>query len=119
MAKKLSIKNQDMRRQFGAIVADGSKMLSSGRNRSSHSKIPKIVSEKTGKRYYGLHAELDALLKCSYNMRNATVYVYGQNRRSGKSIYSKPCELCEIFLKRVGIKTVVFSTYTGYEVINY
>lgn len=117
MAKKLSYKSTEMKRAFGAIIVNNNKIVSLGKNRKSHPKIPKIRSERTGKIYYGLHAEIAALLKCDFPVRGMSVYVHGRNMRSNTPVYSKPCELCERILKERGIKKFVFSTQNGYEVV--
>lgn len=119
VAKRQAEKTTNMRRQVGAVIVDGSCVIAKGHNRNSHTKIPKVKSRKTGKIYYGLHAEISALLQCNFKVKNAIIYVYGQNRRSGKSIYSKPCELCEYFLKKHGVKGAIYSTHTGVELVSY
>jgi deoxycytidylate deaminase len=119
VAKKVAENTTEMKRQFGALIVDGNKIMSMGRNRKSHPKIPRIMSQITEKKYWGLHAEISALLRCDFSVRGMTIFVHGQNLRSGKVVYSKPCELCEYELRRRGVSEAVFSTPVGYEVVYY
>jgi deoxycytidylate deaminase len=118
-AKKISLKTCDMKRQFGCVIVDRNRIVAFGRNRKSHPKTPTIVSQLTEKKYYGLHAEVHALLKCDFSVQGMTVYVHGQNVKTGNNVYSKPCELCNTILKKRKIESVIFSTPNGYEVIQY
>jgi deoxycytidylate deaminase len=116
-AMKQAVRTQDMKRQFGAVIVDRKKVIAEARNMRSHPKIPNVIHPVTLKRYWGLHAEIAAMLRCPFNISGTTMYVWGQNIRSSKTVFSKPCELCYDFIKKRGIKTVVFTTYTGYEVM--
>ena len=119
IAHHIAEKTVELPRQFGAIIVMSNKVVAWGRNKRSHPQIPTIVSQITEKRYYGLHAEIGALLKCDMSIKGATVYVYGQNLCSGNVVYSKPCELCEWSLRQRGVAQAVFITATGYEVVDY
>lgn len=117
LAKREALKNQEQRRQFGAVIVDGNKVVAIGRNRRSHPGIPDYQCQNTERKYFGLHGEVSALLRCDFSVRGMTIYVHGQNRKSGKNVYSKPCELCAMALRKRGIAKAVFSTYDGYEVV--
>lgn len=108
VAREMALKSKEMKRQFGAVVVDGNKILATGRNRKSHPKMPKITSQNGERRYFGLHAEIDALLKCDFSVRGATVYVWGQNVSTGNLCFSGPCDLCQRLLKERGIKLAIF-----------
>jgi deoxycytidylate deaminase len=107
-----------MKRQFGVVIVDGNKILAVGRNRKSHPKIPTITSQNGERRYFGLHAECDALLKCDFSVRRAVVYIWGQNVSTGNLCYSGPCDLCQRLLKDRGIKQAIFPTKDGYDTLS-
>jgi len=119
IAKKLALKTTECKRQFGAVIVRRNRVVAMGRNRKSHPKVPRAFGQLNEHRYYGLHAEIGALLKCNFDIRGCIIYVYGQNIRSGKPVYAKPCELCTPFIKERGIKSAVFVTKQGYEVLNF
>lgn len=112
-AKKLASKTLDMRRGFGCVIVDGNKIISEGRNRRSHPGTPDL--QLNGMKYWGLHAETEALLKAEVSVRGLTVYIHGQNVCSGGPVNSWPCPLCEKVLREKGIKKVIFTTKDGFE----
>lgn len=114
VAREMALKSTEMKRQFGVVVVDGNKVVATGRNRKSHPKIPTITSQNGERKYFGLHAECDALLKCDFSVRHAVVYIYGQNVSTGNLCFSGPCDLCQRLLKDRGIKTAFFATKDGY-----
>ena len=121
VAREMALKSTEMKRQFGVVIVDGNKVLATGRNRKSHPKIPTITSQNGERKYFGLHAEIDALLKCDFSVRRASVYIWGQNVSTGSLCFSGPCDLCQRLLKERGIKYAIYPTKIGYEtlVINY
>ena len=113
LAKEMALKSTEMKRQFGVAIVDGNKVVATGRNRKSHPKIPTITSQNGERRYFGLHAEIDALLKCDFSVRNTVVYIWGQNVSTGNLCASNPCDLCQRILKQRGIKQAVFPLKKG------
>ncbi len=101
VAKKAALKTKDMRRQFGAVIVKNRRIIAIGHNRKSHPAIPNTVV--CGKGYKSLHAEIDALLRCDEDVSGATIYVYGQNNRSGNVVNCQPCKICRVHLIRHGI----------------
>ncbi len=119
VAREMALKSTEMKRQFGVVIVDGNKVIATGRNRKSHPKMPKITSQNGERRYFGLHAECDALLKCDFSVRSASVYIWGQNVSTGNLCASNPCDLCQTLLKERGIKQAVFPLKLGgFEVLN-
>lgn len=118
LAKREALRSREMKRQFGALIADGNRIISIARNLPSHPKIPfNLTGNKTGKKYYGLHAEVNAILKFDGPFKGLSIYVHGQNVRSGKVVLSKPCEICEMIIRDKGFKEMIFRTQAGYQVI--
>jgi len=118
-AREMALKSTEMKRQFGVVIVDGNKAVATGRNRKSHPKIPTITSQNGERRYFGLHAECDALLKCDFPVRNMIIYIWGQNVSTGNLCFSGPCDLCQRLLRERGIKHAIFpkKNGTGYDVI--
>jgi|SRR5665213_212240 deoxycytidylate deaminase len=119
VAHEMALKSTLMKRQFGVVLVDGNKIIATGRNRKSHPKIPTITSQNGERKYFGLHAECDALLKCDFSVRGAKVYIWGQNVSTGNPCYSGPCDLCQRLLKERGVKQAIFPSKdgSGYDVI--
>lgn len=118
LARGMALKSNEMKRQFGVAIVDGNTVVATGRNRKSHPKIPTITSQNGERRYFGLHAECDALLKCDFSVRNTTVYIWGQNVSTGNLCFSGPCDLCQRLLKERGVKYAIFpkKSGSGYEI---
>lgn len=119
LAREMALKSTEMKRQFGVAIVDGNKVITTGRNRRSHPKIPLITSQDGTRRYFGLHAEIDALLKCDFSIRRSSVYIWGQNVSTGSLCFSGPCDLCQIILKDRGIKQAIYPTKDGYEILSF
>lgn len=118
LAHEMALKSTEMKRQFGVAIVDGNKVIATGRNRKSHPKIPTITSQDGTRRYFGLHAECDALLRCDFSVKRASVYIWGQNVSTGSLCYSGPCDLCQRLLIARGIKQAIFPTQDGYEILS-
>lgn len=110
LAQEVSLKSTGMRRQFGAVIVNGKKILSFGHNKLSHTQIPNITSQNGERKYWGLHAEVNALLKCDFDVKGATVYIWGQNKNTGNLVVSAPCDLCEKILKERGITKAIWQS---------
>lgn len=109
-AKEISLKSQGMRRQFGCVLADGKRILAVGHNKRSHPGIPSITNQNGERRFWGLHAEVNALLKCAFDVRGATVYIWGQNRNTTNLVHSAPCDLCQRVLIERGVKEAIYQS---------
>lgn len=113
VARDMALKSTDMKRQFGAVIVSRNRIIMTGRNRKSHPRIPNITSQNGERRYFGLHAEIDALLKCDFSVKNMTIYIWGQNVNTGNLCTSNPCDLCQNILKERGIKEAIFPMKNG------
>ena len=102
------------RARIGAVIAKGSRILSSGYNRIGYSKyLPNRPYPES------IHAEEAAILKLLRERRlrdlaGSTIFVSRINR-SGACRLSKPCRNCQDLIRSVGIKRVVYTTDTGVE----
>jgi deoxycytidylate deaminase len=99
--------------RHGAICARGSKIVSRGCNhyRTKFSKMP-------NKEYCSCHAEMDALYRLKIKnqkkrtidnlFKNITIYVVKKDR-NGNYKDSTPCLDCYNYMKKIGIKKIVYS----------
>ena len=109
-AKDVALKSKGMRRQFGCVLVDGKRILASGYNKLSHPKVPNITTQNGERKFWGLHAEVSALLKCTFDIRGMSIYIWGQNATTGNLVFSGPCDLCQQVLKERGIKQAIFQS---------
>ena len=104
LARNLSFKSTE-KHQHGAVLAKGCRVLNTGFNRSTYSKL--ADRHKGSRRWHGTqHAEIDAI-----NCRNASggvVYVVRTNS-AGDLVYSKPCLMCQASMRAVGIRSCYYS----------
>lgn len=102
----------DHKFQIGAIVAQGSRIVSCGVNR--YKTHPEQLNCYTGEYGGSIHAELDAVLRCPHNAAvGSTVYV-ARVSKSGVPLLAKPCASCIKVLSAAGVRRVVFTTDNGY-----
>lgn len=93
--------------RIGAVVYSGSKILGVGYNQPHKTHPDSTVPYNT------IHAELAAILKARNSfgpkvLHNASIYVH-RLWRTGQVGYSKPCQYCEAYIKKVGIKDINYS----------
>lgn len=110
----------DHKQKIGCAVIDRHKVISSGHN--SQTKCHRLQAE-LDKEFFKLnncmgpvHAEVDALLpliKRHYDLRNATLYIYRQDRAEELAL-ARPCERCMKLIKSLGIKKIRYTTADGY-----
>lgn len=101
LAKKISKKSDHGQHKMGCVIVRGGQVLGEGFNLlKTHPKSPHSFKQ--------IHAEFMAAMNASYDIEGATVYIFRQQRNGTWSI-AKPCPSCWNFLKKCGIKRVVYS----------
>lgn len=102
LCRKLSYSSNHWQHKIGAVVVRKNRVISTGFNQvKTHPKSPHP--------YFMLHAELAAIIGCSYEeLKGATIYVFRQHR-NGECAMAKPCPTCEAALRQAGIKKVYYS----------
>jgi dCMP deaminase len=117
VANEMASKTKDMRRGFGCVLVNKNKIVSMGRNYKSHTKVPTdvVAHNQLGEKisYFGLHAEISALLKCEFSVKGMTAYIWGRNVKTGSLVNSEPCPLCKKVLKERGIEEAIFPLKQG------
>lgn len=106
-------------RKLGAALFAGSRLVSIGFNSYSKSKPTNVFNEH-GKTYCkSIHAEQSALLKYKRHYTNnngsskLTLYVVRYTSNGFKGC-SKPCSMCQKFMKDFGIDEVVYFDLDGF-----
>lgn len=109
LARRQALRSRYIK-QVGAVFVRGNKILAQGVNRVSH---PKFMEFKgiDGYEYFSLHAECDALARVG-DVDRSTVYLFGIKNKICKS---KPCPLCELYLRKRGVIRAVYTVKNGIE----
>lgn len=94
------------RQRFGAVVAKGSRVISSGIN--SYKTHTKSTSP-----YRTTHAEFSAILRSNKELTGATLYVV-RLLATGELGLAKPCPDCRRFIEKMNLKKIIYSTEDGF-----
>ncbi len=88
--------------KLGCVIVKKNKIISGGFNKIK-------THTKSIHKFNMLHAEIDALIGKDYDkLRNSFAFVY-RERKNGKPAMAKPCEACELALKKAGVKRVYYT----------
>lgn len=106
----------ELRCKHAAVLTRGSKLISMAFNRPRNT--PRLVSDRfrfnrPGWNAASIHAEVAALKMASWQTaQNSTLYVvrYGHN---GSLTESSPCKTCMPYIRKRGVKKVIYSTFDG------
>jgi len=96
--------------RIGSVITLKDKVIAMGYNKNkTHPKAPNAFKH--------IHSEFDAIIKAPKNLlRGASIYVYRITKGNNRGL-SKPCKTCLDFIRKSGIKKVVYSTETYWGVI--
>lgn len=102
LAKKISERSDHHKYKMGCVIARGRKVLGSGFNMTkTHPKSPHCHRQ--------VHAEFMAALSANLmEIEGATAYIFRQ-QKDGTWAIARPCKYCMSFLKKCGIKEVIYS----------
>ena len=100
---------------IGACIIKKRQVISTGYNQNKTHPIQEKYNNKSltyKKSKAKLHAEMDALIRAGKNSKGATLYIF---RRGNDNIYrmSKPCNACMNYIKKCGIKRIVYTIENG------
>jgi deoxycytidylate deaminase len=91
-----------------AIIQKGGKILSIGINNYFRLCYKFKEKNKYG-RYQGLHAELDAIKKCTKEqLKGSTMIIYGQTIQGNFPKSTRPCEACYRAIVLTKIKKIIY-----------
>lgn len=101
LAKKISEKSSHHSHALGCVITRGNRILGQGFNTlKTHPDSPHP--------WRTVHAEFAAVLAANYDVRDAVVYIFRQ-QKNGTPAISKPCKFCWDFLMSQGVKKVVYT----------
>ncbi len=109
LAIKTAELSRDKRNRHGAVIIRGSNAISTGYNKIKNN----TFCEHNG--YYSTHAEIDALSKLRFDEDNDKINILViRLNRSGKLMYSRPCEKCMGILRNCfNVRKIFYSINDG------
>lgn len=86
------------------------KILSIGKNSfvKTHPLQSKYANQAGLSEKIFLHAEIDAIVKCSDLSKAHRILVTRYNK-TGQPLLAKPCEICQLALRHIGIKVIDYT----------
>lgn len=121
-AKAESLLSDFDRYHLGAVLYYKGKMVSQGHNSKKTSPIQKALNKQRGfdpdecGSYNPIHAEVSCLGKAkdaNIDFNRAVVFVYREHK-NGEKAMARPCKGCMKALKDFGVKTICYTTESGY-----
>lgn len=112
LARNESLKTNH-RIKVGAVLVRHGKPISVGRNipNKSHALIRRYS------RFQMIHAEIDCMVGIDRHLLNgSTMYVYREHS-DGTVAMSKPCPICEMFLRNYGVKKVFYTVENNFKMM--
>ena len=121
VAEKISTRSTCLRRHYGAVIVKNDEIVATGYNGAARGEpncCDTGICHRIGMAHndgnYGVcpavHAEQNAIISASRSeMIGSTLYLYGYDCESGKTINAKPCPICERMIKNAGIKYLIVS----------
>lgn len=106
--------------KLGAVIVKNSKVISKGFNREGKTH-PLLVKEKQSfydsKPYLveNIHAEFHAIMRTvnKSDLKGSTIIVF-RCTSDGTLALARPCNSCQLFLKKFGIKKMIYTTSEGW-----
>ena len=114
-ARKQSLRVKDFSARIGAVLSRNGCPIAIGRNhpRKTHPIVHSYNCLKT------IHAEFDVIIGINRNLAiGSTLFLY-REKQDGTLAISKPCPMCEKFLRHSGVKRVYYTTASGYEMYTF
>lgn len=104
VAMQLAVEaKRDVTHELCALVVSKNRVLSVGYNQPKTHPISSDTAQQQ------LHAEMDALLRCSETDAGGAEIIVVRTKPSGKPGLAKPCEVCQGILRRFGVRRVFFT----------
>jgi len=117
VAKSLSFLSDFTEAQIGAIIVLKNEIIATGYNRNkTHPTQYHFAKLANNPKAILLHAEMSCYIKIMNSNRDfsqARIYTYRQNKIK-QLANSKPCDICIIPIKLLGIREIYYTTSDGY-----
>ncbi|MFH7880695.1 MAG: dCMP deaminase family protein [Candidatus Aenigmatarchaeota archaeon] len=131
IAKAVSKRSTCLRRKYGSVVVVNDCIVSTGYNGTARGVINCLevgcikdilnLPHGTGYDYCpAVHAEENAIVNAARNgnkVAGGTLYIYGEDAKTGEVVEALPCNRCKRILINAGIEKVVIKTKDGYRII--
>ena len=116
MARAVSKTSTYIRVKIGAVIVSKKQIISVGTNvRKSHplqKRLNRFRSINVDNMAHSLHAEINAIIRANEDLTNTQIYVYREDQ-NGNLANCRPCAACMQEIKKVGIKTIYYTTSDG------
>ena len=122
IARAVSLRSTCLRRRYGAVIVKNDEIIATGYNGAPRGEQNCCDSGECYRQRMGIphgeqyekcvavHAEQNAIISASRSeMIGATLYLYGWDVETGKSIDAAPCLICDRLIRNAGIANVVTS----------
>lgn len=105
IARKVAMKSI-CRYRLGAVLVKGGAIINFGYNRTGHHNL---IEKKKTRDIDQLHAEVDAVLGIAkIETRKCDIWI-ARIKNDDQLGLAKPCEMCQLILKEMGIRRVFYS----------
>lgn len=124
IAKAVAQRGTCLRRNYGAIIVKNDEIISTGytgapRGEANCNDLGVCERERlhipSGQNYElcrSVHAEMNAIISAERkDMIGATLYLYGEDAKTGEPIQAIPCSLCDRLIRNAGIREVIGTGY--------
>lgn len=106
--KRLALCSDHHSHKMSCILVRGGKIIGRGYNMlKSHPNSPHP-------RFRQRHAEFNAIISASYDVRGATAYIF-REQKDGTLAIAKPCTSCSAFLVANGVTEIIYSFQGSYK----
>lgn len=106
--------------KLGAVIIKNSRVISKGCNFEGKThpllhKEKETFYESTSWFVDSVHAEFHAIMRAvnKGNLKGSTIVVF-RTTSDGKLALSRPCNSCQLFLKKFGVKKMIYTTPDGW-----
>lgn len=125
IARAVSARSTCLSKHYGAVIVNNDEIIATGYNgapRGIDSCLDlgyclrrKVVPDVGHNARYdvckAIHAEANAIISASRkDMINSTLYVYGEDMKTGKVVLGMPCDMCKLLIINAGIGEVIMSS---------
>ncbi|MEM5875609.1 MAG: dCMP deaminase family protein [Candidatus Aenigmatarchaeota archaeon] len=131
IARAVSKRSTCLRRKYGAVIVLNDSIVSTGYNGTARGVvncyevgcIKDILNLPHGSAYDycpAVHAEENAIINAARNgskVVGGTLYIYGEDAKSGEIVEALPCNRCKRILINAGIEKVVIKTIDKYKTV--
>ena len=119
LAKAVAMSSEHNKVHIGAVIINKKQIISTAANSLKSHPLQKVLNlHRFSKSVImqmknTLHAEINAILRAKTNLYGAEIFVYREDK-NGRISLCRPCNACMAEIKKVGIKTIYYTTYDGF-----